>query len=89
MEILHCLLQRAARFVLIPFHPKCRPLSITHLCFVDDLLVFTNGFVDGVRGVFDVLNMFLSRTGLQLNPEKNRSGLFYNSAAIGPGSDPF
>ncbi|CAN0889477.1 LINE-1 reverse transcriptase homolog [Linum grandiflorum] len=78
MEVLHCLFHRAAMEKLIPFHPKCKKVAITHLCFADDLLVFTNGTVAGVKGVCDVLHLFYSLSGLQLNPDK--TDVFYSAA---------
>ncbi|CAN1152031.1 LINE-1 reverse transcriptase homolog [Linum perenne] len=70
MEVLHCLFHRASIEKRIPFHPKCKKLAIINLSFADDLMVFTNGTLDGVLGIFKVLQDFYSVSGLQLNPEK-------------------
>lgn len=42
VEVLSQLLDRAAQEGRIGYHPRCKKLSLTHLCFVDDLLIFTD-----------------------------------------------
>ncbi|CAN1218712.1 LINE-1 retrotransposable element ORF2 protein [Linum perenne] len=80
MEVLHRLFQKAALAGHIPYHPKCKKLTITDLCFADDLMVFTNGTLEGVLGVFRVLQRFYTMSGLQLNPEKTE--VFSSRAVI-------
>ncbi|CAN1132905.1 LINE-1 retrotransposable element ORF2 protein [Linum perenne] len=68
MEVLHALLDRVGD--LIPFHPRCKKLKIRHVCFADDLLIFTNGSVQGVSAIHQVLHSFYLLTGLKVNPSK-------------------
>ncbi|CAN1331277.1 LINE-1 retrotransposable element ORF2 protein [Linum perenne] len=72
MEVLHCLLNRVAMINLYPFHPRCKKLGITHLCFADDLLIFANGSVDGIRKISKkkFLDSFYLLSGLKINPGK-------------------
>ncbi|CAN1822766.1 Transposon TX1 uncharacterized 149 kDa protein [Linum perenne] len=70
MEVLHCLLDRVAKVNLYRFHPICKKLGITHLCFADDLLIFANGSVDGIGRVLSILNSFYLLSGLKINPSK-------------------
>src|SRR5436190_1418275 len=41
MEILSKMLDAAAMAKQISYHPRCKKLHLTHLCFADDLVVFT------------------------------------------------
>ncbi|XP_020262879.1 uncharacterized protein LOC109838860 [Asparagus officinalis] len=52
------------------FHPKCRQLKITHLIFVDDLLLFAKGDVYSVHKFFQCVKEFNDVSGLEANPEK-------------------
>lgn len=45
MEVLSCLFNTAASQGVLPLHPKCKKLGLTHLCFADYLLVFADGFL--------------------------------------------
>ena len=31
------------------YHPKCSKLDITHLCFADDLLIFSRGDLNSIK----------------------------------------
>ena len=33
------------------YHPKCKKVKLTHLCFADDLLIFAKGNLDLVIGI--------------------------------------
>ncbi|CAL1388599.1 unnamed protein product [Linum trigynum] len=70
MEVLDGLAGKAVRENQIPFHPRCKPLMITHLCFADDLMVFTNGSVRGVAGIRRLMDEFYTLSGLQCNAAK-------------------
>ncbi|CAN1334813.1 Transposon TX1 uncharacterized 149 kDa protein [Linum perenne] len=78
MEVLHCLSSRGASAGYVPLHPRCRKMGITHLCFADDLLFFTNGTAFGVQQVLGTLNAFYAVTGLGVNPMK--SSLFCSAS---------
>ena len=43
MEVLSKLLNKAAEEKKIGYHPYCQEVQLTHLCFADDLLVFSDG----------------------------------------------
>lgn len=42
-NVLSCLLNKAARDGRIGKHPRCDHVSVTHLSFADDILVFSDG----------------------------------------------
>ncbi|CAN1147980.1 Transposon TX1 uncharacterized 149 kDa protein [Linum perenne] len=71
MQILEYLFEDAASKTLFQYHPQCRKVKLTHLCFADDLLVFTKGNTDAVVQVRAVLDKFQTISGLQFNPEKS------------------
>ncbi|CAL1370123.1 unnamed protein product [Linum trigynum] len=70
MEYFSCLIHWAAIDNQVPYHSRCKELRITHLCFADDLLVFTNGSIRGVAGINRVLTQFYKDSGLRCNPSK-------------------
>lgn len=65
------MLNTLARLKFICYHPKCKKLGLTHLVFVDDLLIFTKGNLNSITGVKQVLHLFYVFFGLQVNCSKN------------------
>ena len=49
---------------LFSFHPKCKKLELTHLCFADDLFTFSKGDLDSIIGIYKVMQVFYSFSGL-------------------------
>ena len=47
-------INKAAKEKRFNFHPRCQSLSLTHLCFADDLMVFIEGTKDSIEGVLSV-----------------------------------
>eukprot|EP00253_Pinus_taeda_P017420 PITA_17420 len=47
-------------------------LFISHLLFVDDILVFTNGSINELKELKNILELFLKATGMQINPRKSQ-----------------
>lgn len=41
------------------YHPRCKKLNITHMCFVDDMLLFARGDVSSVQQLFKTFAKFL------------------------------
>ena len=70
MNVLSKLLDAAAKHGVFNFHPKCHKIQLTHLCFADDLLIFSKGSLDSIMGIQKVLELFYSYSGLQLNNTK-------------------
>ena len=70
MNALSKFLDAAAMHEVFLYHPKCKKVHLTHLCFADDLLIFTKGDVESVIGVQKVLQLFYSYSGLQINNAK-------------------
>jgi hypothetical protein len=53
------------------FHPRCRELKLNHLCFADDLLIFSAASIRSVKVIKDVLDYFEQLSGLKANPSKS------------------
>ncbi|XP_039049215.1 uncharacterized protein LOC120190158 [Hibiscus syriacus] len=70
MNVLSKLLNLAAAKGVFNYHPKCKKIGLTHLCFADDLLVFYKGSMDSIIGVQAVLDVFYTMSGLRLNASK-------------------
>jgi hypothetical protein len=72
MEVLSRLLEEAACNNLdFQFHPKCAELKLTHLCFADNLLIFSAAKLNSLRVIHDVLAQFEGLSGLKSNPTKS------------------
>ncbi|CAL1407738.1 unnamed protein product [Linum trigynum] len=70
MEPLSGLLNIAAANGGFPYHPQCRQIGLTHLSFADDLLIFSEGSGQALKGIRKVLDAFYQLSGLQCNLDK-------------------
>ncbi|XP_039070402.1 uncharacterized protein LOC120217278 [Hibiscus syriacus] len=70
MNVLSSLLNVAAINGIFKFHPKCKKIGFTHLCFDDNMLIFCKGSIDSIIGVQFVLDIFYSMSSLRLNANK-------------------
>lgn len=52
------------------FHPGCEKIGITHLSFVDDLLLFARGDLGSIKLLYEKFVLFAAATGLKENPLK-------------------
>jgi hypothetical protein len=53
------------------FHPRCSKLQLTHLCFADDMLVFSEANSSSIKVVKAALLEFEKLFGLKANPSKS------------------
>lgn len=70
MNCLSFLLDNAAAEGKFGYHHKCADTRLTHLCFADDLLIFTHGDLQSVKGVLEVLKEFEEKSGLGVSLSK-------------------
>lgn len=70
MNCLSILLNNAAAQGRFAYHHKCEETKLTHLCFADDLLIFTKGDKQSVKGVLEVLKEFELQSGLGVSLSK-------------------
>ena len=71
MNVLSKLLDATVVDEVFSFHPKCKKVNLPHLCFVDDLLIFSKGNLSSIVGIQKVLHIFYSYSRLQLNNAKS------------------
>lgn len=53
------------------YHPRCKKFRLTHVCFTDDLLLFTRGDTSSVQQLMEVLDNFAKTSGLAANQLKS------------------
>ncbi|XP_074301051.1 uncharacterized protein LOC141632400 [Silene latifolia] len=70
IEILSRYLRCLKSQPLVSLHPKCSKVGLTHLIFVDDLMVFIRGDVPSVQAVSTALTNFSHWYGLHPNVDK-------------------
>ncbi|XP_049378189.1 uncharacterized protein LOC125842966 [Solanum stenotomum] len=75
MEYLSRCLAEAREFEGFKFYPKCGRLNITHLCFADDLLLFSRGDKKSVKIIYQCFLKFSQASGLQAN--MNKSSIYF------------
>eukprot|EP00253_Pinus_taeda_P015021 PITA_15021 len=71
-EGLSRLIPEAKRTGMIKGLEVAANLFITHLLFVDDILLFTNGNLDEVKELKAILDLFMKATGMQINIRKSQ-----------------
>lgn len=71
MDILSKHLDKAVSMDCFKPHSLCSNPLITHLSFVDDVLIFFDGSEHSLAGLLDVLEYFYKASGLKLNLEKS------------------
>lgn len=71
MNVLSHMIDAAAVRRNIGYHPKCKNISLTHLCFADDLMVFVDGQKRSIEGIINLFHEFADRSGLQISLEKS------------------
>jgi len=71
MEILSGLFCKISANQKFKFHWRCKKDKISHLCFADDLMIFSKGDVNSIRMITNVLTEFQDLLGLYPNPIKS------------------
>ena len=71
MNVLFRLLDIAVSHGVFSYHPKCRRIKLNHLCFADDLLIFTKERLASIVGIQNVMHQFFLLSGLKLNCAKS------------------
>ncbi|CAA7030642.1 unnamed protein product [Microthlaspi erraticum] len=70
MEIFSSLLKSRFDAGYIRYHPNTEDLSISHLMFADDVMIFFDGGCSSLHGINEALNDFASLSGLEMNKDK-------------------
>ncbi|KAJ9536655.1 hypothetical protein OSB04_un000128 [Centaurea solstitialis] len=74
MALKHCIQQANTSF---GYHEGCQALGISHLCFADDLFVFTRGDVASVQVLKHALELFRGWSGMV--PSLEKSEIFFSN----------
>lgn len=54
----------------LTYPPFCSKISLKHLGFADDMLIFLKGEISSITALMDIFNEFYIMSGLKLNPNK-------------------
>lgn len=71
MNVLSKMIDRAVADRRIRYHPKCKGIQITHLCFADDLMVFVDGHKTSIEETIKIFDEFAMKSGLKISLEKS------------------
>lgn len=70
MEVFSKLLHSRFEAGYIHYHPKTSELSVSHLMFADDVMIFFDGGCSSLHGISEALDDFASWSGLHVNRDK-------------------
>ncbi|XP_033143345.1 uncharacterized protein LOC103862289 [Brassica rapa] len=71
MNVLSHKIDKAVSEKKFSFHPRCKAIALTHLCFADDLMVFVEGSKKSIEGALSVFEDFANWSGLNISIEKS------------------
>lgn len=70
-NVLSKILNRGAEENRFEYHHKCADVTLTHLSFANDILVFMDGSPSSLRNVLQVMDEFTHMSGLHINVAKS------------------
>ncbi|XP_056688438.1 uncharacterized protein [Spinacia oleracea] len=53
------------------FHPRCKDIKLTHLCFADDLILCSKGDYQSILLLLQAFKLFSNSAGLKANQQKS------------------
>ncbi|XP_010418736.1 PREDICTED: uncharacterized protein LOC104704326 [Camelina sativa] len=71
MHVVSTLLDKDALERRVGYHPRCQNIQLTHLCFADDILVFTDGTKLSIEGILQIFDRFAEFSALKISLEKS------------------
>lgn len=71
MEALARLLDLGVQNKSFSFHLRCGKAKLTHICFADNMLIFTKGDLQSLNGVINIIFQFSEVTELCMNAQKS------------------
>uniref|UniRef100_A0A803PKK3 Reverse transcriptase domain-containing protein n=1 Tax=Cannabis sativa TaxID=3483 RepID=A0A803PKK3_CANSA len=72
MEYLCRRIQQASREKDFQYHPLCKKMKLTNLCFADDLVIFCKGNDGSLSAIKVMLDEFSKNSGLSINFAKSQ-----------------
>ncbi|GJR88455.1 putative RNA-directed DNA polymerase [Tanacetum coccineum] len=79
MGIIVAILKKILNNSNFKFHWKCEKVSLTHLCFADDLMIFSHGDLNSVKVFKSALDEFSRISGLK--PSMEKSMVFFGNVS--------
>ena len=79
LEYLSRLIEIIQRHPQYRYHPLCKSIKLSHLCFADDLILFSKGDVMSVNLLCFAFEKFSRASGLKMN--KHKSGFYCNGVS--------
>ncbi|XP_056688091.1 uncharacterized protein [Spinacia oleracea] len=71
MEYLSRVLHSMSLLPLFQYHPRCKAVKLTHLCFADDLILCCKGDFASIYLLLQAFKLFSDTSGLQPNKQKS------------------
>ena len=71
MEYLSRILSRMCESSHFQFHPRCKDIKLTHLCFADDLILCSKGEYQSILLLLQAFKLFSNSAGLKANQQKS------------------
>ncbi|XP_074271645.1 uncharacterized protein LOC141595577 [Silene latifolia] len=81
LEYLSRILLTTQKMQNFRFHPLCKRIGLTHLCFADDLILFCKGDRASIELMINAFHFFSKASGLKLN--KGKSNFYANGVDEG------
>ncbi|KAL9686472.1 hypothetical protein QQ045_023932 [Rhodiola kirilowii] len=75
MEVLSRILGQCRQSNEFVFHPKCARISLSHLMFADDIIIFSKADLGSLMKIKEALSLFHSWSGLEVNG--NKSAIYF------------
>lgn len=71
MEYLSRVLHKMSALDMFYFHPKCKAMRLTHMCFVNDLILCWKGEHASIYLLLGAFKLFVNTSGLKTNTHKS------------------
>ncbi|KAL9673326.1 hypothetical protein QQ045_029582 [Rhodiola kirilowii] len=71
MEVLSRILRKFRQSNEFVFHPKCAGISLSHLMFADDVIIFSKADLGSLMKIKEALSVFHGWSGLEVNVNKS------------------
>lgn len=86
MDVRNLLIKRRIDEVgSLKYHRECEGLKITHLCFADDLLIFSRGDIGSIQIISDAIEEFKGFSGLSPSIHKSTTFMCNVSSSVRDG----
>ncbi|KAL9688325.1 hypothetical protein QQ045_032746 [Rhodiola kirilowii] len=77
MEVLSRVLGQIRQSNEYGYHPKCARISLSHLMFADDMIIFSKADLSSLLKIKEALTVFHGWSGLDVNV--NKSAIYFGS----------